>query len=354
MKTHRVALATLVASVFIAGPAHAQPSPPPNDNYLSSTVITEAATTGFSDTQYTDVEDTTLATTQSDLFNPDRNGLPFGGAGPEPLTCQGITYGKTIWYDLHPKVDEGLEFEVAGFPTAVTLYQWDVNTSLIVRTVGCQVSTTNLNDFVLLRDLEKGKAYTVQIGGVGAGSQADSGTLDVTANFVPDHDGDGIYDQMDACRTLPGVQRFDGCPPTLKPGLSWNANTSSGVRITQMLVTGLPGGSQAQIRCSCRIQQTLKLKGSSTSANATAGAFVGRTLPVGATVEIWATHRATGTGEFKYGAIGGYLKYVVNSSGLSVPVKRCLMPGSRVPRTTCPPGGRRPVSHSVADLLRTG
>ena len=46
MKTHRVALATLVASVFIAGPAHAQPSPPPNDNYLSSTVITEAATTG--------------------------------------------------------------------------------------------------------------------------------------------------------------------------------------------------------------------------------------------------------------------------------------------------------------------
>ena len=194
----------------------------------------------------------------------------------------------------------------------------------------------------------------MQIGGVGAGSQADSGTLDVTANFVPDHDGDGIYDQMDACRTLPGVQRFDGCPPTLKPGLSWNANTSSGVRITQMLVTGLPGGSQAQIRCSCRIQQTLKLKGSSTSANATAGAFVGRTLPVGATVEIWATHRATGTGEFKYGAIGGYLKYVVNSSGLSVPVKRCLMPGSRVPRTTCPPGGRRPVSHSVADLLRTG
>ena len=114
-----------------------------------------------------------------------------------------------------------------------------------MRTVGCQVSTTNLNDFVLLRDLEKGKAYTVQIGGVGAGSQADSGTLDVTANFVPDHDGDGIYDQMDACRTLPGVQRFDGCPPTLKPGLSWNANTSSGVRITQMLVTGLPGGSQA-------------------------------------------------------------------------------------------------------------
>ena len=96
-----------------------------------------------------------MATTQSDLFNPDRNGLPFGGAGPEPLTCQGITYGKTIWYDLHPKVDEGLEFEVAGFPTAVTLYQWDVNTSLIVRTVGCQVSTTNLNDFVLLRDLER-------------------------------------------------------------------------------------------------------------------------------------------------------------------------------------------------------
>jgi hypothetical protein len=352
MKTHRVALATLVAGVFVVAPAHAQPSPPSNDNYLSSTIITQAATTGFTATQYTDVEDTTSATTQPDLFNPDENGLPFGGGGPEPLTCDGVTYGKTIWYDMHPKVDEGVELEAAGFPTAITVYQWDVNTSRIVRTVGCQVSNTALNDFVLLQELQKGKAYTVQIGGVGPGSQASSGMLDLTANFVPDHDGDGVYDPLDACRTLPGVQRFDGCPPALKPGLSWDANTTSGVRITKMLVTGLPGGSQAQLRCSCGIEQTVRLRGSSNSANATA--FVGRTLPPGATVEIWATHRATGNGQFKYGAIGGYLKYVVGSSGLSVPVKRCLMPGSRVPRTKCPPGGRRPVGHSVPDPRSIG
>jgi hypothetical protein len=352
MKRYRIALATLVAGVFVAAPAYAQPNPPPNDNYLSSTIITQAATTGFTATQYTDVEDTTSATTQTDLFNPDQNGFPFGGGGPEPLTCQGVTYGKTIWYDMHPRVDEGLELEAAGFPTAITVYEWDVHTTRIVRSLGCQVSTGGLNDFVLLGELQKGKAYTVQIGGVGAGTQAGSGTLDLTGNFVPDHDGDGVYDQVDACRTLPGVQRFDGCPPTIKPTLSYSAMTTSGLRMTRMLVTGIPGGTHAVIRCSCGIHQALNAGASANSV--TVNAFVGQTVPFGSTVQVWTTHRATGSGQFKYGAIGGYLKFVASSSGLGLPVKRCLMPGSSVPRTMCPPGGRHPVTHSVAQLRHPG
>ena len=343
MKVYRAICATLTISglTLCAVPAYGQPSPPPNDNYLTSTIIPQAATTGMHQMTYTDVEDTTAATTQPDLFNPDQSGLPFGGGGPEPLTCNGVSFGKTIWYDMHPRVNLGAEFETAGFPTAIAVYQWNVKTSKIVREVGCQTLTTSLNDYALPQELQKGKAYTVQIGGLGSGSLASSGTLDLTVNMVPDHDGDGIYDPVDACPTLPGVQRYDGCPPTIKPTLSWNAVTTSGLRITKMVVTEIPSGTRVEFRCSCGIRQVIT---SGPNANAvTATAFVARTLPFGSTMEVWATKRASGRGQFKYGAIGAYLKYVVSSSGLGLPVKRCLMPGSRTPRTICPPGGRHPV-----------
>jgi hypothetical protein len=345
MKRHRAIVAALavIGVALGAAPADGQPSPPPNDNYLASTIIPQAANTGMTEVTYTDAEDTTSATTQPDLFNPDKSGLPFGGGGPEPLTCNGATYGKTIWYDMHPVVNQGVELEAAGFSTVIAVYQWDVNTSKIMSEVGCQVSMTALDDYVLPQELQKGKAYTVQIGGVGSGSQAASGMLDLTANFFPDHDGDGIYDPLDACPFLPGVPKFAGCPPTIKPALSWSAVTTSGLQITKMVVNDIPGGARVEIRCSCGTRQVITSGPNANSVTATA--FVGRTLPLGSTVEVWATKRASGRGQYKHGAIGGYLKFVASSSGLGLPTKRCLMPGSRTPKKVCPPGGRRPVGH---------
>jgi hypothetical protein len=341
----------MIVVALCVATAYGQSSPPPNDNYLASTIIPQAATTGMQAVTYTDAQDTTVATTQPDLFNPDQSGLPFGGGGSEPLSCDGFTFGKTIWYDMHPRVNEGIEVEATGFPTAVVIYQWDVHTAKIVRQVGCQVSTTSLNDYVLPQELQKGNAYTLQIGGLGSGDQASAGTLDLTAHFVPDHDGDNVYDPLDACPTLRGVPRFDGCPPTITPSLSWNAITASGLRITKMVVNALPGGAHVDIRCSCGLRQAIT---AGSQGSVTATAFIGQTLPIGSTIEIWATKRATGAGQFKYGAIGGYLKYVVGSSGLGLPLKRCLMPGSRAPRTMCPPGGRQPVTHQASDLYRRG
>jgi hypothetical protein len=142
LKKHRAVrvVGAIVVLALCVAPAHGQSSPPPNDNYLASTIIPQASTTGMQATTYTDTEDTTAATTQPDLFNPDRSGLPFGGGGSESLSCQGAAFGKTIWYDLHPQVDEGVELEATGFATAMVVYQWDLKTAKIVRQVGCQVS----------------------------------------------------------------------------------------------------------------------------------------------------------------------------------------------------------------------
>ena len=43
------------------------------------------------------------------------------------------------------------------------------------------------------------------------------------------------------------------------------------------------------------------------------------------------THRATGKGKFRYGAIGKYFSYAVLSDGIGKRTTRCLNPGKRKP-----------------------
>src|SRR5262245_2161723 len=93
-------IAAAVAAFVL--PSVAAAAPPPNDNYPASLPVAnqpELAVTG----------DTTEATTQTDLFNPNRDGQPLGGAGPEPLNCKGTGFGKTVWYDLAPEDDTGVD-----------------------------------------------------------------------------------------------------------------------------------------------------------------------------------------------------------------------------------------------------
>ena len=339
---HRTVTGIIVAAALcaVASPAYAQ-SPPSNDNYLSSTVIPAASTTGLSSATFSDTQDLTGATTQTDLFNPDQHGVPFAGAGPEPLTCNGSSYGHTIWYDLHPQVPEGVELQTAGLPNAIAVYQWDTATSKIVRLVGCQVTTGIApNDLILPFELQKGKAYTVQIGGLQTAAGLAAGPLSFNATVFPDHDGDGVYDSLDACPSLAGIPRFGGCPPTISPGLIYAYRTvGGGLGLTRFQVGGIVGGARVEARCSCGVHQVLTAGGRATSL--TMNGFVGRTIPSGATVEVWVTKRAAGHGTYRHGAIGGYLKYGAKLTGLGLPTKRCLMPGSRSPQRQCPAGGRR-------------
>lgn len=339
MSRYRYVVLALVVlcCVICAGSADAQPAPPPNDNYLESTIIPQAATTSFQQVTFSDTQDTTSAMTQqTDLFSPDHV-----GGGPEPLTCDGVTYGNTIWYDLHPKIALGVDLKASGFLNVIAIYEWNKTTKKIIGRLGCQVSTsaTQTNDFIVPPELKKNHAYTVQIGGVQTAAGIASGTLAFSGTFFPDHDGDTIYDPLDSCPTLAGVPLAGGCPPTINSGLSYSylGPVASVLSITKFEVTSVPGRARIEARCSCGIHQTVASGAHANSVKLTS--FVGARVPLGSTVEIWATKPATGQGLYRFGAFGAYRKYTVSSTGLGAPIKRCLMPGSKRPRLQCPPGG---------------
>jgi len=336
----RAGLIALVATAALGGaaaPAAAQ-APPPNDNYLSSTIMPQGSTTGMTLATYHDTENLTAATTQGDLFNPDQSGLPFAGGGREPLTCGPAGYGQTIWYDVHPKVPEGVQLVANGVPNVIAVYRWNPATSKIVNRLGCQAAANGANTVNVPGELRKGGAYTVQVGALTTAAGPAVGSVAITARFLPDHDGDGVFDPLDACPRLAGIPSLGGCPPTLSPSVEW---ATVGQMFTQFHVANLPAGARIIVRCSCGVSQTRTLGAHAATVSLTA--LVHRTVPAGATVQLWATKRPSGTGTYRFGAIGRYLRYAMGNGNLGAPVKRCLMPGSLTPRQECPPGGRRQV-----------
>jgi hypothetical protein len=333
-----LALAAMASLGLAAAPALAQ-SAPPNDNYLSSTIIPQGSTTGMKLIRYHDTEDLTAATTQGDLFNPDQSGLPFAGGGPEPLACGADHYGQTIWYDIHPKVPEGVQLSANGVPNVIAVYRWSLATSKIVARLGCQAAPSGTQTVNVPGELQKGDAYTVQVGALTTPAGPVSVSVAFSAAFVPDHDGDGVYDPLDACPTLAGILKLGGCPPVVAPNINWDM---SGQMLTEFQVGALPAAARIIVRCSCGVSETRTVGARAGVVMMTA--LLKRTVPVGATLQLWATKRPSGTGTYRFGAIGTYLRYTALAGGLGVPVKRCLMPGSLTPRRQCPAGGRRKVS----------
>jgi len=347
-------VSVVIGACLIAPSVSLAAVPPPNDNYLASTIIPGASTTRET-ASFQNVENTTAATTQSDLFNPEANGMPFHGGGPEPLNCNGVTYGNTIWYDMHPKLDGGVELDAAGFGTVIALYEWNTHTALITRRIGCQVSRSLENDYPVPVDLQKGDAYTVQIGGISTPTGFQAGTLDFKMSWFTDRDGDGIFDVLDKCPTLPGVSRYGGCPPTINPLPRYaDDSTGSAVKMTLLRLDQIPGGSQVTARCAkCGVRQRVTVGAHATSA--TMSGFDGKTLSDGDTLEIFVTKGRSGHGDYRYGAIGSYISYSVHSGSLTNRVVLCLMPGSTKPQHSCPPGGRRKVpSHDVHSSMVPG
>src|SRR5690349_1956841 len=207
--SRRLAVAVLACVGALAVPAAASAAPPPNDNYLSSTSISDSSRPlGKS---FTDSIDTTDATTQSDLFNPDKDGQPLGGAGPEPTSCPGgTTFGKTAWWDFRPQSPGAAEIKASGgFDVVVAVYEWSSSTSMITRTVTCQNAEPG-SETVQLFDLRKNHNYTVQVGGAGN----TGGPLQFSLDYFRDRDGDGVFDEIDDCVSIPGTTK-GGCPPTL-------------------------------------------------------------------------------------------------------------------------------------------
>jgi hypothetical protein len=319
----RPALAALLTgAAFAAAPAAASAAPPPNDNYLASTTIASSP--------FSDVQDTTEATTQPDLFNPSAQGQPLGGAGPEGTTCNGQPIGKTIWYDLTPPSAGGVEIQTsAAFDQAVAVYEWNPANSLINRLVQCQNTPGTSEDVIL--EVKKGKAYTFQVGGVGGAG----GQVSFKLDYFPDTDGDTVLDAQDKCKKVPGIEREGGCPPSLRgkvtPSLNF-ANTGNGIRITRLVVDGVPKGAKVVARAAGGGSQTVKAK---RNGRVALSKLVGRTVSSGGNVEIRVTLGRTGTGTYKYGANGAYFKWPVKVGGLGARVNRCIAAGTSKIQTNC-------------------
>src|SRR3954454_5799097 len=309
MRPARLLLAAaLTAAACASAPALASAAPPDNDNYLSSLLVDRV--------QFSAAVDTTEATTQPDLFNPSRDGQPLGGGDPEPLDCKGTAIGKTVWYDLAPQVNGGVDLRAtASFPTVVAVYEWNAD-SRITRLVGC---STNAGSDDLLLDVVGKKHYTIQIGGAGGAG----GALTFKSDFFPDTDGDGILDdQPDKCKTVPGIERFGGCPPELKvvPSIGFDG-TPSGITIRRLVVDRVPKGAKVVAKCSGCGSQTVKAK---RFGRVALNKLVGKNVRAGTKIEIRITLGKTGKGTYVYGATGSYFAWPVRARGLGARQTSCL------------------------------
>jgi hypothetical protein len=308
--------ALLTAAAFGTAPSLAAAAPPPNDNYLASTSIASSP--------FSDAVDTNEATTQPDLFNPNAQGLPLGGDGPENTSCNGVAFGKTVWYDLQPKTNGGVEVNTAGFDSVVAVYEWSPQDSKIQRMVSCQNSAGATEDVIL--DVKGGKAYTFQVGGVGGAG----GPLSFKLEYFPDADGDDVLDALDKCKTTPGIERFGGCPPSLRgkvaPSLNF-ANTPNGIRISRFVVDGVPKGAKVVAR-GAGGSQTVKAK---RAGRVTLSKLVGRSAVAGSSVQVSITLRRTGSGTYRFGATGVSFRWPVKVGALGARVQRCLHVGTGKP-----------------------
>jgi len=291
-------LPLLIAAAVLALPASAMAAPPPNDNYLASTTIAGE--------EYTDSVDTTEATTQPDMFNPNRDGLPFGGGDPEPTSCGGASpFGKTVWWDFQPPSAGGVEIKAnGGFDVVVAVYKWSASTSKITSTVRCQNDEAGSEDLIIPR-VSAGTNYTIQVGGANNAG----GPVRREFTYFPDTDGDGILDDApDKCRKQPGISRFGGCPPELRatPRVSY-MTIGSGLRITNLEIDDMPKGARAEVRCGRTVKQRAKRKGTLKVRGCT-----GRTVNGGGSIQVRVTLGRTGKGQYRYGAVGKYFRWPVS------------------------------------------
>jgi hypothetical protein len=311
-------LTLLITAAVLALPATAAAAPPPNDNYLGSTTISSA--------EYRDTVDTTEATTQPDMFNPNRDGLPFGGGDPEPTSCGGASpFGKTAWWDFKAPSDGGVELKAnGGFDVVVAVYTWSERTSKITRTVRCQNDEAGSENLIIPR-VRAGTNYTIQVGGAnGAG-----GPVNLEFTYFPDRDGDRVLDAIDDCPRQAGVGN-SGCPPELRsaPRVLYQS-LGSALRITNLEIDDVPKRARAEVRCGRTVKRRATRKGT-----LRVGGCVGRTVGSGGSIVVRVTLGPTGKGRYRHGAVGKYYRWPVRAGRLGKRQTKCLQPGKRKP-TKC-------------------
>lgn len=239
----RCAIALLGAFAVLAAPAVAQAPPPDNDDYLQSLRLEDAGHRTPRSPLF-DVKDTTAATVQADLLAPRAS-----GGGAEPTNCDGVEYGRTIWYDITPDEYGAIQLQSAGRDGVISVFEWDPRTVRLGKLIRC-VNEPGLQDELDVY-LEKGKAYTVQLGGVGSGDAATGGQVQFTERFFEDADRDRVLDVSDRCVGTQGTKKLKGCLPEVDvtPVLVLSP-AAGGVRVKSLTVTDSTSkGGKVAVTC---------------------------------------------------------------------------------------------------------
>lgn len=312
MKSTRVVIGLVLALAVPMAVQAAPPGAPVNDDYLESLQLNAPGSRLERTNTLRDVKDTTKASVQGDVFVPQQ----AAGGPPEATTCGSSgSYGKTVWYDFYPDVSGITRIRANGFDTAISVVPF--NPSTAVPSFGrrqCINESSSTTEELLAR-VAKGRAYTVQIGGVGA----TGGNLEFLFDFLADTDGDGVLDDVDKCDRLRGPASEAGCPKRLRASVTLRARPlAGGIQLIGLSVKA-SRGSRVSVRCGGCPPQAKRAK------TVGFGRLRGQRLRAGTSLVIRVVRR---------NAIGAYFKYRITRGNFKK-IERCLNPGSRKPRRRC-------------------
>jgi hypothetical protein len=296
-----IASAALVAVLAlgasgVAGALASSPAPPLNDDYIDSLEFNAPGKPLKDTVTFSSVVDTTNATVQSNIFDPCGPACKPPAGPAERTRCDGVSYGKTVWYDFYPNANGVVRIRTSGFPNAIALYTFSINPHasayLLPENRRC-VAPTTFPSNELDANVKKGVAYTFQVGGMGT----DSGVLQTLFDF------------------------FKVSPRRLTADSTLKARAlSGGIELLGLSVSTL---RTARVEVSC---------GRSCSRTAKRGSAVerfpslnGLRMPAGSKLQIRVTAK---------NAIGVFIQYTI-LPGNFAKIVRCLEPGSRTPRLTC-------------------
>lgn len=284
----------VVAMLLLGGSGTAStpacpPTTPVNDAYLCSLELNSRGQTLNSIDTLKDVQDTTLATVQSNIFSPGST-----DTGPAEVTnCRGTSYGNTVWYDFYPSANGIAKIRTSGFDNVITLYQFDANTALPDVAHKRCVHQSSFPSEELDAPVSKGRAYTFQIGGV----NNTGGALQMLFDF------------------------FLTPPHRLTPSTTLKARAlPNGIQLLNLSVSTARG---ADVSVSCGRFCHSEKKFGKTVENFPHLSNV--RMPAGSTLTIRVTARHS---------IGAVIQYHV-LAGNFTKIIRCTEPGSRTPRRSC-------------------
>ena len=138
---------------------------PINDNYLCSLNFNAPGKPLNSTDTLEDTENMATATTQTNIFSPcGLTNCPSGGA--EVTSCDGTSYGNTIWYDFYPNAKGLVSIRTqALFDNVITVYQYNQQ-SLAPELGTAKCAVSSLGSGQLVAPVKKGADYTVQVGAI--------------------------------------------------------------------------------------------------------------------------------------------------------------------------------------------